>query len=73
MQKQGLIKVVGSNIEMTQKGSDVIRVMILGDDRSSFDKADFIIDYNQALSNTKNIKMAKKEQKVANSWWDRFK
>ncbi|KKM60262.1 hypothetical protein LCGC14_1543620 [marine sediment metagenome] len=72
MQKQGLIKVVGNTIEMTQKGSDVIRVMILGDDRSSFDKEDFIIDYNQALSNTKNVKIGKKGQKVANNWWDRF-
>jgi len=72
MQKQGLIKVVGNNVEITQKGSDVIRVMILGDDRSSFDKEDFIIDYNKALSNTKNVKISKTGQKVANSWWDRF-
>jgi hypothetical protein len=72
MQKKGLIKIVGSNIEITEKGSNIIKIMILGDDRSSFDENDVIIDYNEALSNTKNIKVANSGQKVASNWWSRF-
>lgn len=71
MKKEGLIEVIGSNIEITDKGEKVIKVMILGDDKSSFDNDDVIIDYNQALSNIKNIKTAT-NTKVANSWWSRF-
>ena len=70
MQKEGLIKIINNNIEVTDKGQKVIKVMILGDDRSSFDKeGDIIIDYNIALSNTKDIKVAKKNK----DWWDIFK
>lgn len=71
MEDEGLVKAVGSNLEITSKGEKVIKVMILGDSRSIFEDNDVIIDYNQALSNTNNVKTAKKS-KVANSWWDRF-
>ncbi len=60
MKKAGLIRVLGENIEITEKGARVINIMILGDDRSSFEDNDIIIDYNQALDTTKGLKTANK-------------
>lgn len=73
MKEAGLVKLIGDNIEITDKGSKIINVMILGDDRSVFDEDGTIIDYNIALNNTKevSIKVAKR-YKAAQSWWDRF-
>lgn len=71
MQKEGLIKSVGGEVELTEKGAKVIKVMILGDDKSIFEDDGRVIDYNTALSNTKNVKTAGKT-KIADSWWDRF-
>lgn len=70
MKKAGLVNFVGDKIEVTSKGEKVIKVMILGDDKSSFEDNGEIVDYNTALSNTKRLKLAK-NNKVA-SWWDRF-
>ena len=61
MKKAGLIRVIGENIEITEKGAKVINIMILGDDRSSFEDDELIIDYNQALNNTKGLKIANKK------------
>jgi len=69
MKKSGLVKVVGNNIEITSKGENVIRVMILGDDRSSYEEDGIIMDYNTSLKNIKSVKTAKKRN---NSWWDSF-
>lgn len=71
IQKAGLVKSVGNELEITDKGSKIISIMVLGDDRSSFDDNKIEIDYNQALSNVKNVKTAK-QTKVADFWWDRF-
>ncbi len=71
MADAGLIKTIGDNIEITEKGSKIINVMILGDERSVFDNNDRDVDYNTALNNTKGIKTAK-QMKVASSWWNRF-
>lgn len=60
MKSAGLIRSMGDNIELTTKGEKVIKIMILGDERSSFENNDLIIDYNQALDNTKGIKTANK-------------
>ena len=71
MSEAGLIKVIGDSIEITEKGSKVINVMILGDERSIFEDDGSNVDYNKALDNTKGIKTAKR-MKVASNWWDRF-
>lgn len=71
MQKAGLVNIVGDNCEITDKGVNVIKVMILGDDRSIFEENNTTIDYNTALNKTREVKVAKK-QKVAETWWDRF-
>jgi len=72
MKEAGLITAIGENLEITEKGSKVINVMILGDDRSIFEDDGSNIEYNKALDSTKGIKTAK-QLKVASSWWDRFK
>lgn len=61
MKKAGLIRVIGEDIEITEKGAKIINIMILGDDRSSFENNELIIDYNQALDNTKGLKIANKK------------
>jgi len=72
IQKEGLLKLIGNDIKLTTRGEKVIRIMILGDDRSSFDNNDIIVDYNEALSKIKPVKTARRGRKVANNWWTRF-
>ena len=68
MVKAGLVRNIGENIELTKKGKNIIKVMILGDDRSIFDSDNTIIDYNEALANTKNLKTAgSKKIKISNN------
>ncbi len=62
MKKAGLINSINDNIEITKKGQNVIKIMILGDDRSSLEDSEIIIDYNEALNNTNNIKTAKENK-----------
>lgn len=68
--KDGLIKIVGSSIEVTDKGQEALKVMILGDNSSAFDKRKIDIDYHTALKNVKNLKTAKKNKLASNNWWD---
>jgi hypothetical protein len=70
MQKADLVKVLGDKFEVTEKGANVIKVMILGDDRSVFEENGLNVDYHTALDNTKNVKVAK-TQKIA-GWWNRY-
>lgn len=74
MKNCGLIKVIGNEVKVTEKGSKVIKVMILGDDRSVFEDNGVDIDYNKALSNTRTTKTAKsnKAAQKEEGWWDRF-
>jgi hypothetical protein len=69
MQKENLVRVVGDKFEVTEKGANVIKIMILGDDRSVFEENGLNVAYHDALSNTKNVKTAKK-QKIATNFWD---
>ena len=71
MKEAGLINLIGDNLEITEKGTKVINVMILGDDRSIFEDDGIVIDYNTALNKTKEVKTAK-SLKVASNWWSRF-
>lgn len=70
MKDEGLVLAIGDNLQITDKGQKIIKVMILGDDRSIFEDDGGVIDYNKALDHTRDVKTAKK-LKVA-SWWDRF-
>jgi hypothetical protein len=51
MERQGLVSVRSGSVEVTSKGAEVLRQMILGDDRSSFEKKPRNMTYAQALTN----------------------
>lgn len=71
MQQQGLVVVNGQKLEITKKGKDVIKTMILGDDNSIFDKKE--TGYIEAYQNTKLVTRASNiKNKVASNWWERF-
>jgi hypothetical protein len=80
MEKAGLVKNIGNKIEITDKGAEVIRVMILGDNKSIFEeKEGSIIDYQKALATTKepDLRTANRSIRTASKqheeqWWDRF-
>lgn len=76
IEKAGLAKVVGNNLEITEKGAGVIKVMVLGDNSSIYDKTDDrILDYAQALKNTKNASVRRGKglsKKASADWWNRY-
>jgi len=71
MCKEGLTKTVGNNLEITNMGSEIIKIMILGDNRCALEKDyDTPIDIRVAQANIKKKK--KKGSKNENDWWSRF-
>ena len=77
MESNGLVKSMGSNIEITSKGASVLKIMILGNDKSVFDDKGRITDYATSLAQSQNptVKSAKsKNTKMAqeNQWWNRL-
>jgi len=70
MKDSGLVLAIGDNLKITDKGQKIIKIMILGDDRSIFEDDGLVIDYNKALDKTRGVKTAKR-LRIA-SWWDRF-
>ncbi len=80
MEQEGLIRESSEGLEITVKGGNILKTMILGDDSSSFDKtANF--DYEKAVDTTM---MRAKKAKVAStqpilkcscelSWYGRLK
>lgn len=76
MSKAGLTKQVGDKLEITEKGADVIKVMVLGDNSSIYDRSDDrIIDYATALRNTKQASVRRGKglsKKASSDWWERF-
>ncbi len=71
MKDDGLVQAIGDNLKITDKGQKIIKIMILGDDRSIFEDDGVSIDYNKALEQMKEVKTAKR-LKAASSWWGRF-
>ena len=70
MQQEGLVNKVGSNIEITEKGKEIIKIMILGDEKSIFDKIDKQIDFKTASSNVDSpSKLKKNKKKLEDIWW----
>jgi hypothetical protein len=63
MENDGLIKCQQGEIEITQQGSDVIKTMILGDERSSWEDDGKIFDYTVAHANTKPGRVVKTGKK----------
>jgi hypothetical protein len=71
MKDDGLVLAIGDNLQITDKGQKIIKIMILGDDRSIFEDDGNVLEYNKALSFTKGIKVAK-QHRVASSFWNQF-
>ena len=71
MKDDGLVMAIGDNLQITNKGQKIIKVMILGDDRSIFEDDGNAIDYNKALNHTKGVKTAK-VCRIASSFWGQF-
>jgi len=59
----GLMRKAGNGLQITGKGSNIIKTMILGDDRSSYEEGRDI-EYTKASNNIK-----KKNKKTDDSWW----
>lgn len=72
MQEAGLVTAVGDEIEITTMGRNIIKTMILGDERSAFDDSGVIIAYDEALSNTKKTAKGKSTKRASSDWWSRF-
>jgi len=74
MQKEGLIRSIGDRVQITSKGSEIIRVMVLGNDRSSFSKDAVVIDYYSAKKNatTRPVSIKAENKKNEDRWWDMF-
>jgi len=62
----GLMQRAANGFKITNKGSNIIKTMILGDDRSSYEDGRDL-DYTTASKNTKRLK--KKNKKTDNLWW----
>jgi len=76
LEDEGLIREYSDKIEFTKAGNNVIKTMILGDDRSVFEDNGIAPDHNIALANTKNASRNKRINKTASKyedmWWNRF-
>ena len=75
MKEHGLVKSIGDKLEITQKGSDVIKVMILGDNSSIFEDKGIIVSYDKALATAKEAstrKAKKMDKQASDSWWSRY-
>lgn len=64
----GLVKQIGDKIQITEKGSEVIKVMVLGDDRSIYEDDGKQINFKIASSNVKQTSKSKKK-KVQDQFW----
>ena len=71
MTSEGLIRCIGDKVEITSKGSEIIKTMILGNDKSFFDKNNDI-DYITAEKNINARQASKKTSKYNQSWWNGF-
>ena len=72
MQSQGMIVKIGDSIQMTQKGMEIIKTMILGNDKSSFEKDYDSIEYRYAKNNVDSRMLKAQSKKKNNDWWDQF-
>lgn len=74
MENEGLVKKDGEKLNITAKGSEIIKTMVLGDDRSIYEDDGKVVSYKQASANTRAASKMRKntEKKVNDLWWGRF-
>ncbi|NJL70398.1 MAG: hypothetical protein HC888_01710 [Candidatus Competibacteraceae bacterium] len=73
MKQEGLVKQNGNVLEVTDKGKNIIKTMILGNDSSIFDEKK--ISLAEAEARIKQASVRRKNTKTAqveSSWWSRF-
>jgi hypothetical protein len=71
--EEGLVARIGDKIQITSKGSEIIKTMILGDDRSSFEDNGKNVEYKAASEYVKTpSKLKKQSKKRFDQWWERF-
>lgn len=75
MQREGLVKNEGDKLKITSKGAEIIKTMILGNDKSAFEDDGKILDYQTAFANTKpkRMKIGRKcaSKNFINNWYHR--
>lgn len=72
--KEGFVRAIGDKLEITSRGSDIIKTMILGNNKSAFDGGDKDISYRIASLNIKSKEesIKAKKKKTNDDWWSRF-
>ena len=66
LESDGFVKTLGDKVKITSKGDEVIKKMVLGDDRSSFEDDGTPPDYQKALSKTSQGNSQRKQE---DAWW----
>jgi hypothetical protein len=74
MQKVGLVSKIGDTVQITSKGSNIVKTIILGNDKSALDKEGESRNYVTA---SKYVKLPSKltrknSSKFAQNWWKKF-
>ena len=74
LQKEGLIQNHQGKLQITAKGSEVIKTMVLGDNRSCFEDDGSNINYKIAKINTEtsSAKIRKQGKSKEEDWWSRY-
>ncbi len=65
LKAEGLVEVSGDTIEITAKGTHVVKSMILGDDRSIFEEDGKPTDYLTATANLKPSRLKKSAKRAS--------
>lgn len=63
----GLVSPIGDKLKITAKGSQVIKIMILGDDRSVYQDDGKNVQIRVASA---KVKQPSKKKKAQNDWWN---
>ena len=73
MQRNGLVRALGDRLEVTSKGSEVIRTMILGNESSALENKTQKISYKAAVTHSNKKTGSKKMSDLkGKSWWSKY-
>ena len=77
METEGLVSSAGDSMTITKKGGEVLKQMILGDNRSVFEDDGTPVDYLKALANTKPSRSRRtkvaSQLSLGDNWYERCK
>ena len=69
MQRNGLVRALGDRLEVTSKGSEVIKTMILGNENSALENKTQKVGYKEAVAHARKNSLKKMSQQNVKSWW----